>query len=118
MPNSLQAQITRRAISPRFAIRILLNMKSVVRAFAWESTVGCALKGRGFSHAVAQPLICHPERASAREGSAVSFLCNKLFFPASSSASLASLNPEQRHPVLDGAGIGDKHFGDRSEEHT
>src|SRR5580704_11978768 len=26
MPSSLQAQITRRAISPRFAIRILLNM--------------------------------------------------------------------------------------------
>src|SRR5664279_5193905 len=35
MPNSLQAQITRRAISPRFAMRIFLNMKSVVRAFAW-----------------------------------------------------------------------------------
>src|ERR1700688_422187 len=26
MPNSLQAQMTRRAISPRFAIRIFLNM--------------------------------------------------------------------------------------------
>src|SRR5271165_7293681 len=28
MPSSLQAQITRRAISPRFATRIFLNMKS------------------------------------------------------------------------------------------
>src|SRR5262249_23256126 len=31
MPNSLQAQITRKAISPRLAIRIFLNMKKAVR---------------------------------------------------------------------------------------
>src|SRR6478672_6376966 len=33
MPSSLQAQITRRAISPRLAIRIFLNMRRVVTRY-------------------------------------------------------------------------------------
>src|SRR6516162_9890563 len=42
MPSSLQAQITRRAISPRFAIRIFLNMKGCARSCCGQSP-GAAL---------------------------------------------------------------------------
>src|SRR5271170_5482798 len=38
MPSSLQAQITRRAISPRLAIRIFLN----IEGYGGTATPGCA----------------------------------------------------------------------------
>src|ERR1039458_1574593 len=49
MPSSLQAQMTRRAISPRFAMRILLNMNQWQLPFAdaeqWQSVFNRASVG-------------------------------------------------------------------------
>src|SRR5438105_9353573 len=47
MPNSLQAQMTRKAISPRFAMSIFLNMKrdyfGRMANSAWPYSTGCPL---------------------------------------------------------------------------
>src|SRR5690606_39066309 len=72
MPRRRQVRITRHAISPRFAIRILSNMRAVspVRGKSMEALGRAQLRGAGACRSAGTPQVCFsgrdPEDEEAR----------------------------------------------------
>src|SRR5271166_845924 len=66
MPSSLHAQMTRRAISPRFAIRIFLNIQIIWSDQCGESRLGCP-------PGAARPFTAPPQTQKGARGCAPGF---------------------------------------------